>query len=106
MTPHVISRWYRPPELILQQHKYSTKVDDWSVGCIIAELIAFEDKNREQLKKEFVLFKGNSCYPFSPCKENKNSHKPTVSSNDQILKILETLGPQSDLDFLKSESAR
>jgi hypothetical protein len=29
-----------------------------------------------------------------------------VSSNDQILKILETLGPQSDLDFLKSESAR
>jgi mitogen-activated protein kinase 1/3 len=67
MTPHVISRWYRPPELILGEKKYSTKVDDWSVGCILAELLGFEDKNRRS-NQNLVIFKGDSCYPFSPVK--------------------------------------
>jgi mitogen-activated protein kinase 1/3 len=50
MTPHVISRWYRPPELILGEKKYSTKVDAWSIGCILGELINFTDANRPKTK--------------------------------------------------------
>ena len=32
-------RWYRPPELLFGARYYSTTVDIWSVGCILAELM-------------------------------------------------------------------
>lgn len=38
LTNRVITLWYRPPELLLGCTKYSTKIDMWSVGCIIAEM--------------------------------------------------------------------
>lgn len=38
LTNRVITLWYRPPELLLGCMKYSTKIDMWSVGCIIAEM--------------------------------------------------------------------
>lgn len=33
------SRYYRAPELMLNQQNYSQAVDTWSVGCVIAELL-------------------------------------------------------------------
>jgi len=39
MTCQVITRWYRPPELLFGARYYSTAVDIWSVGCILAELM-------------------------------------------------------------------
>ncbi|KAJ7281957.1 kinase-like domain-containing protein [Mycena rebaudengoi] len=39
MTCQVITRWYRPPELLFGCRYYSTAVDVWSVGCIFAELM-------------------------------------------------------------------
>lgn len=40
MTEHVVTRWYRPPELMLSPDgKYTAAVDVWSVGCIFAELL-------------------------------------------------------------------
>ncbi|KAF9645608.1 Pkinase-domain-containing protein, partial [Thelephora ganbajun] len=39
MTCQVITRWYRPPELLFGARYYSTAVDIWSVGCIFAELM-------------------------------------------------------------------
>ena len=38
LTNRVITLWYRPPELLLGCIEYDTKVDMWSVGCIIAEM--------------------------------------------------------------------
>lgn len=38
-TPIVVTLWYRSPELLLGAKKYSTPVDMWSVGCIMAEFI-------------------------------------------------------------------
>jgi serine/threonine protein kinase len=37
LTTRVITLWYRPPELLLGSVVYTSKVDMWSVGCIIAE---------------------------------------------------------------------
>ena len=34
----VVTRIYRPPEILLGSDIYSTPVDIWSVGCILAEL--------------------------------------------------------------------
>lgn len=40
MTEHVVTRWYRPPELMLSPNgHYSFSVDLWCVGCILAELL-------------------------------------------------------------------
>jgi len=38
LTNKVITLWYRPPELLLGAMNYTTKIDMWSVGCIIAEM--------------------------------------------------------------------
>ncbi|CAF5175683.1 unnamed protein product, partial [Rotaria magnacalcarata] len=38
-TVYVVTRWWRAPEIIINQSKYDEKVDVWSVGCIMAELI-------------------------------------------------------------------
>ena len=37
-TKEVLTLWYRCPELMLGLNQYSTGLDMWSVGCIIAEL--------------------------------------------------------------------
>jgi cell division cycle 2-like len=49
---------YRAPELLLGTKEYSTAIDMWSVGCLMAELLAkeplFNGKNElEQLDKVF-----------------------------------------------------
>lgn len=36
---YICSRYYRPPELILGKTDYSTQLDVWSIGCVIAELV-------------------------------------------------------------------
>ncbi|PSC74284.1 cyclin-dependent kinase G-2-like isoform X1 [Micractinium conductrix] len=41
-THMVVTLWYRAPELLLGARKYSTAVDVWSIGCIMAELLSKE----------------------------------------------------------------
>jgi len=36
---YICSRYYRAPELIFGNSNYSTQIDVWSVGCVIAELM-------------------------------------------------------------------
>ena len=65
LTKHVVTRWYRPPEVILLE-KYDFKLDIWSLGCVFAELIGRTDG--KNLKGP--LFPGRSCYPLSPIKKH------------------------------------
>lgn len=39
LSPHVVTRHYRSPEVILYEADYDSKVDMWSVGCILAEML-------------------------------------------------------------------
>ena len=39
LTDYVTMRYYRAPELLLVNDYYSTAIDIWSVGCILAELL-------------------------------------------------------------------
>jgi len=32
-------RWYKAPEILFGNKKYTEAVDMWSVGCILAELL-------------------------------------------------------------------
>jgi cyclin-dependent kinase 7 len=38
MTSNVITRFYRPPELLYGCYHYGGAVDMWSIGCVIAEV--------------------------------------------------------------------
>lgn len=39
-TTRVVTRWYRAPELALEDPKYNEKIDIWSIGCTFAEIIS------------------------------------------------------------------
>jgi len=39
LTEYIATRWYRPPEVLLEWDTYSKSLDVWSIGCIFAELI-------------------------------------------------------------------
>lgn len=69
-TPNVVTRWYRAPELCLQSATYNTKIDVWSCGCILAELL---------LRRP--LF-------------------PGTSDLEQIHKIFEVIGTPGDMEWL------
>ncbi|KAK3378166.1 kinase-like domain-containing protein [Podospora didyma] len=38
-TSLVVTRWYRPPELLMHLKKYTTAIDMWGVGCVFGEML-------------------------------------------------------------------
>ncbi|KAK6079379.1 serine threonine-protein kinase bur-1 [Seiridium cupressi] len=38
-TALVVTRWYRPPELLMNLRKYTTAIDMWGVGCVFGEML-------------------------------------------------------------------
>jgi len=50
-TNEVVTLWYRPPDVLLGSRNYDGKIDVWSVGCIMGELMnkkpLFMGKNEE-----------------------------------------------------------
>ena len=60
LTKHVVTRWYRAPELILLSEAYTTAIDMWSVGCILAELLSMQTQT---YKQRMPLFPGKTCQP-------------------------------------------
>ncbi|EGR29625.1 PAS domain S-box family protein [Ichthyophthirius multifiliis] len=62
LSEYVTARWYRAPEILLSQKNYDYKVDIWSAGIIMAEIIK---------RRPFVQ---------------------GISSHDQIIGLLQVLG--------------
>ncbi|KAK2955826.1 putative Cyclin-dependent kinase 2 like protein [Blattamonas nauphoetae] len=59
-THEVVTLWYRAPDVLMGNRKYSTPVDIWSVGCIFAEMVIgrplFPGSNeQDQLTRIFKL---------------------------------------------------
>ncbi|CAJ1076210.1 cyclin-dependent kinase 12 [Xyrichtys novacula] len=56
-TNKVITLWYRPPELLLGEERYSPAIDVWSCGCILGELFTKRpifQANQELLQLELI----------------------------------------------------
>ncbi|XP_024248461.1 serine/threonine-protein kinase MAK isoform X7 [Oncorhynchus tshawytscha] len=68
-TDYVSTRWYRAPEVLLRSSIYSSPIDMWAVGCIMAELYTLRP-----------LFPGNS-------------------EVDEIFKICQVLGTVKKSDW-------
>ncbi|KAG7696160.1 hypothetical protein KL930_003187 [Ogataea haglerorum] len=62
----VVTLWYRAPDVLLGSRSYSTSIDMWSAGCIMAE-----------------MFTGKPLFPGS-------------SNEDQLLKIFRVMGTPNE----------
>merc|ERR1719242_2032043 len=98
LTKHVVTRWYRCPEVILlqQDRDYIFGVDTWSVGCIFAELLQMHQETCPHYKDRKVLFPGRSCFPFSTKDPFDYQHR-----TDQLRVVFNEIGTPS-----KEEIAR
>lgn len=93
LTKHVVTRWYRAPELILLQD-YDFSVDMWSVGCIFAELLSMQVESCPRYQERVPLFPGRSCFPLS-------ADRPTTYSDklDQLNVIFNVIGTPNEEDI-------
>ena len=76
MTEYVVTRWYRAPELLVSNSTYTEKLDVWSVGCILGEML-----------KRQPLFPGSDYI-------------------NQLILIVNTLGTPCENDMAEVESLK
>jgi len=62
----VVTLWYRPPDVLLGNKRYTTSIDVWSAGCIFAEMA--------------------TCSPLLP----------GIDEEDQLMKIFQLLGSPTE----------
>jgi len=99
MTTHVVTRWYRAPELILLQ-RYTTAIDMWSFACILAELLTMLPNGPSERN---ALFPGRSCFPLSPTEDELSS----PASLDQLNVIFSVIGsPQGPFEWVDRTEMR
>jgi len=72
LTQYVVTRWYRAPEVVLNERKYGPELDVWSVGCILAEMFhkspIFPGKDySDQLTQIFNILGSPSAEDVSVC---------------------------------------
>ena len=97
LTKHVVTRWYRCPELILEK-EYTSAVDMWSIGCIFAELLSMMKENVANYSDRVPLFPGKSCFPLSSDKRDQvfnGAHDFDGRGQlHMIMKVIEALVPK------------
>lgn len=69
LTEYVVTRWYRAPELLVENDTYGPGIDIWSVGCILAEFLG------------------------------RKALLPGKDYLEQLRRIIECLGPPSESDL-------
>lgn len=103
LTKHVVTRWYRAPELILLESNYSSAIDMWSAGCILSELLSMQASSVRDPSKRRALFPGKSCFPLSADNPLAYTHP-----DDQLAVIFDVIGTPRDDDIqaVSSQKAR
>ena len=97
MTMHVVTRWYRAPELLLQRSEYSSSVDMWAVGCILAELLGMQKESVPCPLDRNALFPGRSS-ALSPFAEVE-CHQTEKERLGQLETIFSVIGTPSAADI-------
>ena len=106
LTGHVVTRWYRAPELILLEEQYTESIDVWSVGCIFAELLGMLRENVALFADRGPLFPGSSCFPLSPDNKHASDYRfHTRGNRDQLNMIFNVLGTPDNADVETLEKA-
>eukprot|EP01083_Nonionella_stella_P065607 172070_1 len=104
LTKHVVTRWYRAPEVILfsQRREYLTAIDMWSVGCILSELLMMVGDEGNFSARQ-PLFPGRSCFPLSA--RDPEAYKDNLDQLNCIFSVIGTPTPD-EIAKIKDEQAR
>ena len=82
---YICSRYFRPPELVIGAKYYTTQVDVWSIGCVIAELVLnkpiFPGKSATDQFLEIMKVLG------TPTSEQMKIMNPKSKGNSKLPKI-------------------
>lgn len=70
---YICSRYYRAPELIFGATEYTTAIDIWSTGCVMAELLL----GQVACKFKFIYFLAFFIGPYRVLSSNCNVFGPT-----------------------------
>lgn len=94
-TRHVVTRWYRAPEVILTQ-PYNSSIDIWSAGCIFAELLGMLRDNVPNHKLREPLFPGSKFGVLSheACEDIAEINHRRKSQLNIIFDVIGTPSPQ------------
>ncbi|VEU22354.1 DEKNAAC103663 [Brettanomyces naardenensis] len=81
-TGLVVTRWYRPPELLLGERKYTTAVDMWGMGCVLGEMY----KRKPILEGESDLDQADRIFRLvgSPTEETFPNYEQTNRNNVNV----------------------
>ena len=99
LSPNIVSRWYRPPEILLLENIYTYSEDIWSLGCVLGEMLL----NYLKIENNSFL-PGNSSYFNSPQK-NKENGISIIDDYDQInliINLCKNLN-ESDVNFISKD---
>lgn len=79
-TGLVVTRWYRPPELILGNPKYTTAIDMWGIGCVFGEMF----RKRPILQGNSDLDQGCKIFELlgSPNEENMPGYQELIKQKN------------------------
>ena len=109
-TMYVATRWYRSPELILCHPEYTTSIDMWSVGCIVAELFLrrplFPGKSQVNQLNLIISLLG---YPSQSYIERINSEQikayvkslPKQTSRSSFMEKIPSCNSQEAMDLMQ-----
>lgn len=103
LTKHVVTRWYRAPEVILSQ-PYGHAVDMWSMGCVFAELLGLMKENNPNYRTRRALFPGERCGELSPdesrhLSDNSLDHDEVFGAKSQLGVIFDVMGTPRECDI-------
>mgnify|MGYP001181638966 FL=1 len=98
MTTHVVTRWYRAPELLLRAPQYNSSVDMWACGCVLAELLSMEKASVKCYLDRRPLFPGDA----SDLSPRTRAIEP---GDDQLATIVRVVGcSTTDIEALSSST--
>jgi len=105
---NVVTRWYRAPELLLNDAHYDSAIDMWSVGCILSELMfktpLFPGSDEDdQLERIFALCGTPDMEDWMEATDLPNWQKmaPSFSKRSSLLDHCNIFGDNPVVDLLQ-----
>eukprot|EP00934_Nitzschia_sp_Nitz4_P000508 Nitzschia sp. Nitz4//scaffold226_size53432//52593//53717//NITZ4_006709-RA/size53432-processed-gene-0.36-mRNA-1//-1//CDS//3329542775//508//frame0 len=90
LTANVVSLWYRAPELLMQKGftKYTTAIDIWATGCVVAELLQgfplLDGRNELEQVDKMVACLGKPPFQGFQEREARTTHVKSGSRHQEL----------------------
>uniref|UniRef100_A0A0G4G425 Protein kinase domain-containing protein n=1 Tax=Chromera velia CCMP2878 TaxID=1169474 RepID=A0A0G4G425_9ALVE len=107
LTEYVQTRWYRAPEVLYSLSRYTEKIDIWSVGCIMAELLVrkpvFRGSGTRDQLAQIVKVLGKpteeeiAAVPFEPVRKFLRGLSGEPTSREKRKQRIAALLPQTNV---------